>query len=288
MWKNVFLAVLTSFLWVFHTKSAADLDMHENWKYLPTEECGMAPPIDRIIGGEEAKLGQFPWMVLIEFEDVYCGGGLLNQYYAITAAHCTNVTLDNITATVGTIFNKYPYCGEKGCVSDAQVLSINKTYLMPNVDLALLEFSKPAEYNDNVRPVCLPRGDIVDHPEKYISAGEHFVTVAGWGSINNRLNTYVPELMFAELAVVTTDDCPGCCGPDKLQICAGGNKTFVCYGDSGSAAVQLQKLDKGPPRYFILGVTSAGSANRTCEETVGLFINVVFTLEWILDHVNKK
>ena len=52
----------------------------------------------QIVGGENATLGEFPWMALLGFkikvgrtkEDIFylCGGSLINKHYVLTAASC--------------------------------------------------------------------------------------------------------------------------------------------------------------------------------------------------------
>lgn len=49
---------------------------------------------DRIVGGELATLGQFPYQVAIYFLDnenktFICGGSIINQEWILTAAHCS-------------------------------------------------------------------------------------------------------------------------------------------------------------------------------------------------------
>ncbi|CAH0002179.1 unnamed protein product [Clonostachys byssicola] len=47
-----------------------------------------------IVGGEEAALGEFPYMISLSLSSGHhCGGVLLNAYTVITAAHCVMNTL---------------------------------------------------------------------------------------------------------------------------------------------------------------------------------------------------
>ena len=49
----------------------------------------------RIVGGRSAKLGQFPWLVLINsgppyrgVDGYHCGGNYIGGQWIVTAAHC--------------------------------------------------------------------------------------------------------------------------------------------------------------------------------------------------------
>lgn len=55
--------------------------------------CGLDSLGDRIFGGNETEIDQFPWTVALEYRNknppcVNCGGSLINTRYVITAAHC--------------------------------------------------------------------------------------------------------------------------------------------------------------------------------------------------------
>lgn len=43
-----------------------DISMHRAWEYLDDEECGMSNT-DKIIGGADATLGQYPWIALLGY-----------------------------------------------------------------------------------------------------------------------------------------------------------------------------------------------------------------------------
>lgn len=46
---------------------------------------------DRIIGGENARPGQFPYQVSLQCGNRHiCGGSILNEKYILTAAHCVD------------------------------------------------------------------------------------------------------------------------------------------------------------------------------------------------------
>ena len=56
-------------------------------------ECGLRLTDERVVGGEVARLGEFPYVALLGYlignEIFYlCGGSILNSKYILTAAHC--------------------------------------------------------------------------------------------------------------------------------------------------------------------------------------------------------
>lgn len=53
------------------------------------KECGDTRLDFRIIGGNVTQVGEYPWTVLLEFDNIYqCSGSLITRNHVVTAAHC--------------------------------------------------------------------------------------------------------------------------------------------------------------------------------------------------------
>lgn len=95
----------------------------------------------RVIGGLDAKIGQFPHMVFVEIygnepnAPYTCGGSILNKNWIATAAHCVeNNTITAIFALVGSIKS---FQGTKYIIK-------KRVFAKPvDVDFALLQTTIP-------------------------------------------------------------------------------------------------------------------------------------------------
>jgi hypothetical protein len=60
------------------------IENHKNFKFLDLIKCGTVAPRDRVSGGQNAGLGEFPWAALLGYESFgeirfNCGGSLISS-----------------------------------------------------------------------------------------------------------------------------------------------------------------------------------------------------------------
>lgn len=183
-------------------------------------------PRPRIVGGQDAEPGQFPWMVRLSMG---CGGAVLTRWVVLTAAHCVtgSGSDDSIEAVIGRTRLSAPG-GQT--IRSRYVLRSPRYQQQSTVDWALVELAEPT----SAPPLGLvPQGDT--------SAERGTLTIMGWGATAEG-GPQSDALQFATVPFVPDATCqrsyPGKFHP-ATELCAGYSRGGVdaCQGDSGGPMV---------------------------------------------------
>lgn len=216
---------------------------------------------NRIVNGNEAAEGQFPYQVSVLAQTTggrfyVCGGSIITRQWVLSAAHCT-----------------YPHSefilrfGSNDLWANGQMQRTTEVVNHPeynqdtlNNDVSLLKIPTPLDLTGGtLRSVRLPYGQLND--QQFIGNRSR---VAGWGIDNT--GTYSNRLNFVDMAVIDNPTCADVFG-DELVIdgvlCASGYKgreQGLCGGDSGSALVALHE-----GQWIQIGIGAFG-ALEACEQ----------------------
>ncbi|CAH1637696.1 unnamed protein product [Spodoptera littoralis] len=281
------------------------VESHLNLGLLPLQ-CGNIES-DRIWGGNRTRLYEMPWMVLLSYDSargpkLSCGGSLINERYVLTAAHCVSF-LGNRLRLDGVILGEYdvkqdPDCemsdGKKYCAPNIRNVSIASVIAHPGYtpqslvdDIALIRLAEPADFSlDSMKPVCLP---VTSELQRESLIGQNAV-VAGWGVTEDGLESSV--LLSVDLPVISNTDCMTAYRDSlklkETQICAGGVKDKdSCGGDSGGPLMFPGKMGNYGVRYVQRGIVSFGSKRCGLGGFPGVYTNVAYYMNWILDNIQS-
>ncbi|XP_071389674.1 serine protease 33, partial [Centroberyx affinis] len=227
LWKWVCVLALVSLL---VGESHSQLDV-----------CGTTPLNNRIVGGEDAPAGSWPWQVSLQiFGGHVCGGSLINREWVLSAAHCF---FSSDTGGWKIVLGRQ---NQEGKNPNEESRTVAEIVLHPSYDsdtsdndIALLRLSSPVKFTDYIRPVCLAASGSV-----FNNGTDSWVT--GWGRIQEGVPLPSPQaLQEVEVPVLGNRQCNCLNGVGTItdnMICAGvlaGGKDS-CQGDSGGPMVSQQ------------------------------------------------
>lgn len=118
--------------------------------------------VDLIVGGKDAKPGEFPHQAVLgwarrddkEQYDFSCGGSLISDRFVLTAAHCLKRGLPEIVRLgVNDISDEYENFVEIDVEQAIRHPSHN--YKRSYNDIALVKMAKPVIFSKTIRPACL-------------------------------------------------------------------------------------------------------------------------------------
>ncbi|KAG1669931.1 Serine proteinase stubble [Nymphon striatum] len=280
------LVILTSSLAVFITFTNAEDVYNSSSSSIGQPErsaCGVSSRIDRtsrIVGGDDAEYGQFPWQAYVRVGRSRCGGALVGFRHVVTAAHCVARAKSDITVILGDYMlnseiEEYPSARFK--VSDVRIHpNFRFTPQADRYDVAVLILDRRVRYRPNIRPICLPPKD-----RNYLGATGY---AAGWGALSPGTKVRPNTLQVVDVPIITNKDCEVWHKRKSITVklhpemmCAGferGGKDS-CQGDSGGP---LMVLDRG--YWYLVGIVSAGYSCAK-EYQPGIYHRVPQTSDWI-------
>lgn len=254
-----------------------------------TAVCGNRPAFYRsplrIVGGLEVKPGTWPWVVSLlggSAKRYFCSGGILNEEWVITAAHCLG------KASPDGIIVRAANTRRQSHWRYRQTRGIKEIHIYPdydsqtiNHDIALLHLVSPLEFNDYVRPICLPaQGQIPPVGTRCMAAG--------WGMIKNEAPEYEMALRQVDLDIVSHEACkfaydnadrPKISEITENMMCAGGSiQHDSCNGDSGSALMCREQ--NTTDHWYITGIVSWG-LGCAVPNVPGVYTNISKYIHWI-------
>ncbi|XP_029172991.1 trypsin-1-like isoform X2 [Nylanderia fulva] len=237
--------------------------------------CGLTNKHNRIVGGVETLVNQYPWMGLLMYRgQFYCGCSVINSRYVLTAAHCID-RFDGSRMTVR-IFEHDRNSTSESKTQDFKVEKIikNSGYSTTNYnnDIALIKLTDSIKFQGSMRPVCLPE------PGKTFAGDKGIVT--GWGAIKQGgpVSSTLREVI---VPILSNAECRNTQYPSRKitdnMLCAGyqqGGKDS-CQGDSGGP-LHVEKNGV----HQIVGVVSWGEG---CAQPgyPGVYSRVNRFLTWI-------
>ncbi|XP_055385780.1 transmembrane protease serine 9-like [Condylostylus longicornis] len=190
----------------------------------------------RIVGGEFAKDGQFPYQISLQLRKNHiCGGSIIGPRHILTAAHCVTwsdgslISADSFFIRAGTNI-----LGIDGQVKQAQEVYVHEKYRMNLNDVAVIKLAEPLEYNSKIQEIEMDKEDV---PVGAV------VTISGWGKTAHG-GKRSEVLKTATLKVLSIEQCDKKSGLGfKQTICLDHPVgTGACQGDSGGPATYNGKL----------------------------------------------
>ncbi|XP_049855683.1 transmembrane protease serine 9 [Schistocerca gregaria] len=254
----------------------------------------------RIVGGESAAPGEFPWLVSITRQGGhFCGGTLLTRRWVVTAAHCmcsgsVELPISQVRVSVGAHDLSAAHRGGGGG-GGGPALAVERLLVHPGYrcrkfahDVALLRLAAEVRWRpDSAWPACLPAPS--GSPGSSSFSGRE-ATAAGWGWMQENQGVRADVLQKVNVQVVDNEQCRDWYKSQgkktkilDSQICAGfevGGKDS-CWADSGGP---LMVADGGLTT--VVGIVSTGIGCAR-PRLPGLYTRLSDYVLWIQEHVRE-
>ncbi|XP_049289233.1 phenoloxidase-activating factor 2-like isoform X2 [Anopheles funestus] len=260
---------------------------------LQSSECGQFNPnglfYELLHNDSLAQYAEYPWMVYIMTKqnrqsdsNFVCGGTLIHTRFVVTTAHNTDGKSDLVARfgewDISTTHEPFPQ-------QEISVKDIIKhpAYVHNPIqnDIALLLLVEHVQYQQHIRPICLPQPD-----DQFV--GERCISI-GWGV---QRGAYANVMKKITLPVIEHRSCNRMLrlaglGPyynlREVFMCAGGEAGIdMCKGDGGSPLAC--QTDSGT--FVLAGIVSWGIGCGG-HNLPGVYVAVNRYVNWINEKLSK-
>ncbi|GAA6235702.1 suppressor of tumorigenicity 14 protein [Lates japonicus] len=244
-------------------------------------DCGRSMfKTSRIVGGQDAEEGEFPWQVSLHVKSSghVCGASIISPNWLVTAAHCVQDDGKTRYSQPGTWEAYLGLHTQRNINSVVVKRNLKQIIPHPNYnsytfdnDIALMELESPVPYSDHIRPICLPASQH-DFPTG------NTVWITGWGA--TREGGFAAQvLQKAQVRIINHSVCNNLMGGQltSRMLCAGvlSGGVDACQGDSGGPL-----SSPSGTRMFLAGVVSWGDGCARRNKP-GIYTTVTKFRGWI-------
>ncbi|XP_044522837.1 enteropeptidase [Gracilinanus agilis] len=231
----------------------------------------------KIVGGNNAKEGAWPWMVSLFFNGRHiCGASLISNEWLVSAAHCVygrNLITSQWKAILG-LHSTLNLTNSQTVIQLIDQIIINPHYnkRTKDSDIALMHLQFKVNYTDYIQPICLPEAIQVFPPGMNCF-------IAGWGRIINGGPT-ATILQEAKIPLISNEKCQQQMPEYTItenMICGGYEEGEIdsCQGDSGGPLMCQENK-----KWFLAGVTSFGY-QCALPNRPGVYVRIPKFVKWI-------
>ncbi|RXG59469.1 Suppressor of tumorigenicity 14 protein-like, partial [Armadillidium vulgare] len=242
---------------------------------------------NKITYGIETENKEAPWQVAIFIKGKFhCGASLIGVRHVLTAAHCVTAYRTRPHILELSIGDWDLATTEDGQNVEAQVKKITAhkdfNFFDLQNDIAVLELKNKVEFNDRIRPICIPPADL--------NIGDVPITITGWGrNERNKLQTRLQKLTAIPVKKsICADRWTETGAPRSIigakTICIDTQFGDSCKGDSGGPAIMEHPSGSG--KYVQAGIVSFGSGSCTDFRLPGVYTLVPLFRDWIIQNIS--
>ncbi|XP_011647067.1 venom serine protease Bi-VSP-like [Pogonomyrmex barbatus] len=232
--------------------------------------CGFSNvTLRRIVGGDPAPLGAWPWITALGYRNSknpnvprwLCGGVLISSRHVLTAGHCVYGRSDLYKVRISDLDLNSDYDGAEPFEDFIERMTVHPEYNPKSYtnDVAVLKTTQEIPFTYLRHPICLP----VDDFNRNKNVENTYPFVAGWGSVYFHGPTST-RLLQTQIPVTTQQECKNAFRNfrttviDNRVLCAGfanGGKD-ACQGDSGGPLMSINPRNQHT--FYVIGVVSYG------------------------------